>query len=151
TPTADQVGPNAVVVDVEDGQGGGQFQSFGITAVNAAPPNPPPVITSVAPLKATAGQLYQYQVTAVDPDGEQSRFALRAGRTDMTLDPVSGLLRWTPTAAEVGNQVIAVSATDPAGGTAFQQFTVAVAAANRPPAINSSPVTTVPAGLTYRY
>jgi putative Ig domain-containing protein/fibronectin type III domain protein len=44
-------------------------------------------------------------------------YALLSGEPGMTLDPVSGLLQWTPTAADVGAHTISVEATNSAGSS----------------------------------
>ncbi len=69
----------------------------------------------------------------------------------MTIDPDSGLVQWTPTAGQLGSHTVTVSATDPAGQTARQSFTLTVRAANRAPTITSTPALTITAGLGYRY
>jgi hypothetical protein len=68
----------------------------------------------------------------------------------MTIDPVSGLIQWTPTLAQVGIHTITVAAIDPLrGGT--QTFDIGVSDGSNPPTITSSPVQVVTAGLPYRY
>jgi RHS repeat-associated protein len=150
TPGTADVGSTTVTLRVDDGQGGVAKQTYTLVA-GAVAPNPPPVITSAAPLQATAGQTYRYTVEASDPDGDPLHFALRSFPAGMTIDAPSGFLQWTPTAAQVGANGVSVAALDPADGAGRQDFTIAVIAADQPPAITSSPVTTVTAGLVYHY
>src|SRR5207244_7843559 len=56
-PTAAQFGSNAVTVQVSDGRGGTNAQSFTINVVDQVIDHPP-VITSTPPLNAIVGQLY---------------------------------------------------------------------------------------------
>jgi RHS repeat-associated protein len=150
TPGTADVGSTTVTLQVDDGQGGIATQTYTLV-VGAVAPNPPPVITSAAPLQATVGQVYQYMVQASDPDGDPLHFALPSSPAGMTIDAASGLVQWTPTASQVGANVVSVAAVDPPGGVGQQNFTIAVIAADQPPTITSSPVTTVTAGLAYHY
>ncbi len=150
TPTSAQVGNQAVTVVADDGFGGTATQSYTVV-VAAQAANRPPVITSAPPLAAAVGQPYPYQAAATDPDGDAVLFTLRQAPAGMTIDPATGVIAWTPTAAQAGPQAVTVAAVDPAGNAGTQSFTVAVAAANRAPTISSSPVQTVAAGLPYRY
>src|SRR5262249_15500841 len=102
TPAADQLGSQLVSLQVSDSQGGIATQSYTIL-VTATPPNQPPTITSTAPTLATAGVLYSYDVAATDPEGDALQFALQTSPAGMTIDPGSGLIRWTPATAQVGN------------------------------------------------
>src|SRR5262249_43244053 len=67
TPTADQVGSQAVVVRVLDRRGGFATQSFAVT-VRAV--NVPPAITSTPPTQAAVGAGYSYAVRATDPEND---------------------------------------------------------------------------------
>ena len=44
----------------------------------------------------------------------------------MTINASTGRIEWTPTAAQLGGQVVSVVVTDPAGAKATQTFTVLV-------------------------
>ncbi len=121
--------------------------------VSATPPDPPPIITSQAPLQATVGLSYQYAVQANDPapDGQAVQFALGPAPAGMTIS-ATGMIQWTPTAQQAGPQTVEVEAIDPdSGRIGSQQFTVSVARVNLPPQITSTPLTTITAGLTYHY
>jgi RHS repeat-associated protein len=148
-PAAGQLGSNAVTLQVDDRQGGIATQSYTVV-VSQTPPNPPPVITSTPPLQAAAGALYQYAVQAQDPDGDAIHFALRHAPAGMTIS-ASGLVQWTPTLAELGTNSVGISAIDPAGGAANQDFTITVIRVNHPPVINSQPQLTTTASLVYHY
>ena len=98
---------------------------------------------------ATVGAAYEYQVTATDPQDETLTYAIQAGPSGMTIDPNSGLLRWTP--AQVGQAPVTVAATDTDGAVATQSYTLTVKGPNHPPTISSQAGTSVTAGLTYHY
>jgi RHS repeat-associated protein len=149
TPDMTEVGPQNVAVQVDDGQGGVATQTYQVV-VAAQAPNQSPAITSVPVQQATVGQLYQYQVVAADPDGDPVTYALSSGPAGMKIDPATGLVQWTPTAAQVGPNVVTLAAVDPADARGMEQFTV-VAQVNLAPQITSTPVTAVTAGLGYEY
>jgi len=100
--------------------------------MNRTPPNRPPVITSTAPLNATAGIQFEYRLTASDPDGDPLAYALPSRPEGMVLGPVlpgnTGIrILWTPTKAQGGPRTATVAVTDGRGGRAEQSFTVQVA------------------------
>jgi RHS repeat-associated protein len=149
-PAADQAGAQSVSVQVDDGQGGVATQSFTVV-VSAGAAVAPPSITSTPPAPATVGLAYTYNVTATSPSGSALTFSLPTAPAGMTIDSSSGRVSWTPTADEKGSQTVAVEAADPSGAGAIQQFTLPVLGVPQPPKITSAPVTSVAAGLTYRY
>lgn len=113
--------------------------------------NQSPVITSTPILTATVGQLYIYDVDATDPDaGDTLTFALLTAPTGMTIDAVTGLIQWTPTAAQVGSHSIVVRGQDTGGLFVTQDFITTVTI-NHPPVITSAPVMAGIPGALYRY
>jgi hypothetical protein len=129
------------------GGGGG-----GETPAQPSPPaNRAPQITSAAVTTAVVGRAYAYALKASDPDGDSLTYSLARAPAGMAIEPTSGVISWTPAGAQAGNQPISVRVADPAGAAATQEFSVAVQAANRQPAINSSPVTAAVVGAAYRY
>ncbi len=149
TPTANQIGTFQVVVRLVDGQGAFSTQTFSVVVRGV---NLPPALVSSPPTQGFVGQDYFYAVRAGDPDGDAVTFALTTGPAGMTIDPTTGLIAWTPSAAQTGPNGVAVLVTDGQGGTATQTFTVVVAApVNYPPTITTAPPTTASADLAYRY
>ena len=98
-----------------------------------APSGNAPVITSIPVTSATQGQVYQYPVTATDPDGDTLSFSLTAAPAGMSIDATTGLIAWTPGNAQVGSNSVELKVTDPGGLYTTQSFTVAVANVNDPP------------------
>ena len=52
---------------------------------------------------------YEYQVDAIDPDNDDLTYSLVTGPSGMTINPVSGLVEWTPTDSALqfdGNDVV---------------------------------------------
>ncbi|MCW5319220.1 hypothetical protein GTQ43_38205 [Nostoc sp. KVJ3] len=71
----------------------------------------------------------------------------------MTVDPQSGLIQWTPTSNQLGQQDITVAVNDGLGGIATQNYTIQVSAtlSNFAPIINSTPVYLAAVGSAYQY
>jgi len=75
-------------------------------------PNNPPAITPIPDATITAGETFTYPVEAADPDeGDTLIFSLTTDpSTDMTINPVSGVINWIPTAT--GSFEVTVGASD---------------------------------------
>ncbi len=145
TPTADQVGAQAVTIEARDGRGGNTPQQFSVTVNAAEPTNTPPVITSTAPTTATVGQPYAYTATATDADNDPVTFFLVSGPTGFAIAP-GGAVAWTPTANQVGAQTVTIEARDGRGGNTPQSFLVTVGEqppTNAAPTVTAGPAQTV--------
>jgi RHS repeat-associated protein len=150
-PSNDQLGMHSVTLRAFDPLGASTVQSFSINTMCA---NTPPLITSTPLTQAFVGDPYFYAVRAVDPDGDPLEFSLVSGPAGLTISS-AGLIRWTPSAIDEGQQrSVAVRADDGQGGFVIQQYQIAVAPAtsqNRPPVITSTPEFSVTVGDTYDY
>jgi len=146
-PNATQLGPNAVAVRVTDGRGGEAMQSFAVTVAQA---NRPPTITTAAPTSATTGAAYTYDVDATDPDGDTLSYALTTAPTGMTMEASSGLIAWTPTAAQAGSSTLTIVVRDGRGGEASQTASIQTSA-NQAPRIDSLPPRPVAQETSYVY
>jgi len=82
-----------------------------------------PIIVSTPLTEVTAGQLYSYEVEAVG--NPVPTYTLVGGPNGMTIDPVSGLISWTPAFAQAGNHNVEVEASN-SEGTGTQSFTIVV-------------------------
>jgi RHS repeat-associated protein len=162
-----QVGSHRVVVRVSDNKGGIDLQTFDVIVQQG---NSAPIITSVLPVqKPQVGKEFQYRVTAQDLDGDTLSYSLFSNPYQpigVSIDPQTGVLKWTPTAAQLGGvsvygdfkelvapwQVI-VKVTDGKGGEAYQSLDLIVDAVkvNAAPVINSVPRKTMQLGSTYYY
>ena len=143
TPTTEQKGNHQVALTVSDGRGGTASQGFTVVA-DIAPPNRPPVFTSVPTLDAEVGEVYTYQASAADADGDTLAYSLSGTvLAGMQIDPASGQINWTPSVAQRDDQTVSITVTDGNGGTATQTYLVCVKnSRNRAPVIVSEPVTT---------
>jgi RHS repeat-associated protein len=150
TPTASQMGANAVEVKVDDGRGAAVIQSFTVTVQNQSV-NRPPNITSNPPAGATVGRSVAYDVVAIDPDGDPLAFSLDVFPAGMSINQSAGTIRWTPTADQLGARSVVVRVIDGQGGFATQSFTITVRAVNTPPNVTSTPPTFASIGNQYSY
>ena len=150
TPTAGQLGDNAVTVNVTDGRGGTDQRTFNI-AVTSAFANSAPAITTTPPSFTPVNRLFAYDLVASDANSDPVAFELVNAPLGMSLDSVRGTLRWTPAADQLGSTTITIRAFDPYGGEAVQSFVLTVRGANGPPAITSVPPTDSAVGIAYLY
>ncbi len=91
------------------------------------PAGAPPQILSQPDTTATVGFPYRYHVLAFDPDvGDVLNYALSSAPAGMTIDPDSGVIAWTPGAADVGDHAIGVTVSDTLGFSDFQAYTLTV-------------------------
>jgi N-acetylneuraminic acid mutarotase len=112
------------------------------------PINHPPVITSLPPFKVTAGNLYQYNITAIDEDFNILQYSLVNEPHNMSIDSTSGRLRWQTTLSDAGNHSVTVLVTDTAGATDNQAFTVSVLEPIIPPPEKPRCAITSPANIS---
>lgn len=110
----------------------------------------PPHFTSDPPLDAIVGVTYTYDSNATDPDNDPLTYYLTYKVDDMTIDPTSGFLSWTPSKA--GPQPITIYVTDSITTPASQTFTVNVTPRqNFAPNFTSKPSVQAIVGQTYVY
>jgi large repetitive protein len=103
------------------------------------PLNERPVFDSEPMTAATAGQVYSYDADAHDPDGPAVFFLLAAGPAGMTVDPLSGVFDWLPTANSPARAAVVLHAYDVRGGRAEQAFDIEVTGGNRAPVVGDLP------------
>ncbi len=150
TPTANQMGSHAVSLSVSDGQGGTATHAFTLS-VDSQLLNEAPRITSNPVLAASTEFGYSYDVVAKDSDHDPARFSLDSAPRGMSIDPVSGSIRWKPTEQQFGEHEVIVVASDPVGAQSSQRFLVNVRCGNQSPGIVSTPTTRAIAERSYRY
>ncbi len=133
--TTQEIGNHTVTVRVEDGRGGFDEQSFSIFV------DAPPQITSVPVTQATVDVPYSYDVEATDPNpADVLTFSLGTAPETMTIDENSGLIQWTPTSDQAGDNPVTVRVTDAGGLFHEQSFSIAVNAPPPTPTPTNTPV-----------
>ena len=105
----------------------GQLESDPATVfVSIRPRNSAPEILSSPDTTATVGFPYLYHVRAFDADpGDELTFSIDSA-PGMLIDPSTGLIRWQPTADQVGQHFVTVRVQDRQGFMALQPFSVEV-------------------------
>ncbi|MFC1713066.1 putative Ig domain-containing protein [Candidatus Poribacteria bacterium] len=149
TPSSIQAGAHPVTVEVTNEYGGSDTQSFTIDVAEAI--NNAPVITSTPRTVGMEDFLYQYQMEATDADSDPLTFSLITSPEGMTIDADTGLVQWTSTSAQNGDNDVTVQVSDGRDGVDTQSFTINIAKTNDPPVITSTPVTTGTENVLYSY
>lgn len=132
--------PHDVHILVSDGRDAPVEQSFAIEIVTQRA-NQPPQVVSTPPVGAAVGQVYAYDLVASDPDGGTLTYELTKSPPGMSIDAVTGELRWRPRSEQAGEVDVDVRVFDTQGGSASQQFLLQVKASNSPPQFNRDPLT----------
>ncbi|MEL7499509.1 MAG: putative Ig domain-containing protein [Planctomycetota bacterium] len=89
----DQVGTHEVTIAADDGRGGVATQSFQIE-VEPARENSSPLIATTPATQIGAGELFEYQASAIDTDNHTVRYRLLEAPAGATIDPITGLVQW---------------------------------------------------------
>ncbi|MGH8285338.1 MAG: putative Ig domain-containing protein, partial [Steroidobacteraceae bacterium] len=129
-----------------------------VPIAEATLPNSPPVLSGAPVTTADVGQLYVYQPTATDPDGDQITFTIVNQPQWTTFNSVNGELRGTPSDADAGDTAeIQITATDGRSSSPSITFKITVRPRNQPPpppqntppTISGSPSLSVVTGQAY--
>ncbi|MEK7192151.1 MAG: putative Ig domain-containing protein [Patescibacteria group bacterium] len=111
TPNSNQLGSHVITFRVADSY---YTVDNGVTiavisnAINRAPS----FVNFNPPAKGKVGQPYSYDLSAVDPDNDPITFGLISGPIGMSVNPVSGLIQWTPSALQANYSYALVSVSD---------------------------------------
>jgi predicted outer membrane repeat protein len=136
-PTAADLGAITVRVTASDGKGGTIFDDFILTVVS----NPPPTLTNAIPDRnATVAVPFSFTFAAnsfTDPDGETLTYTatLSGGGALpawLSFNPATRTFSGTPAAGDLGTITVRVTAADPHGGTAFDDFDIIVSNSELP-------------------
>ena len=106
TPTV--AGSEEVIITVSDGTDS-ITQSFTVTVTES---NHAPVITSTAIMTVIVNTTYTYTVTATDADGDTLTYFLTTSPTGMTINSTTGVITWTPTSGQVGDNSVSLEVSD---------------------------------------
>lgn len=119
-----------IEVIVEDPEGRADTQEFTLTISNV---NRAPVITSAPVLNGAEGTIYQYILSANDPDGDALLYSLTSGPLGMGMDPNSGVVSWVPNFDQSGDHAVTIEVFDSAGLRASQSFMLSIKNTNAAP------------------
>jgi hypothetical protein len=87
--------------------------------------NSAPVIESNAVTTAKEGALYTYEIEATDPEGDELEFTLLIHPTGMIINSSTGVISWTPTEEQIGENEVEIEVSDLYRSTP-QLFTITV-------------------------
>ncbi|UCG62924.1 MAG: putative Ig domain-containing protein [Candidatus Zixiibacteriota bacterium] len=137
--TPDDVGDFDVTINASN-TWGDDYQPYTISVSGIAPS-----FTTSPPLTGVSGELYVYDA---DADGYPvPSYSLVTFPAGMTVDPITGLIQWTPPSD--GDYDVVLEATNSAGTTP-QNFTISVLPAEAP-VITSTPILTGTYNQLYTY
>ena len=124
TPNADYAGSDSFRYRAFDGV---DFSEPTTVSLTILPENDRPTIVSTPAAAATVGNLYRYDPQVNDPDaGDRLTFSLVTAPAGMTIETTTGVITWTPAAAQLGPRSAILRVIDAAGLFAEQSFTVTV-------------------------
>ncbi|MEM9529789.1 MAG: putative Ig domain-containing protein [Pseudomonadota bacterium] len=124
-------------VSVSDGRGGSAGATFSWVVEEPPPVNQPPVLINPGPQQAVEGDLIQLQLQASDPDDDPLTFAASGLPAGVTLNPTSGFMSGTLTAAGSGSATVVVD--DGQGGTDVETFSWEIALPPNTPPVLANP------------
>jgi len=84
-----------------------------------------PVIESTPVTTAKEGAVYTYDVEATDPNEDTLTYSLTTYPTGMNINSTTGVITWTPTEDQVGENEVEVEVSD-GSKSATQSFTITV-------------------------
>lgn len=154
TPLNGVLNSGDVILSVSDGGEDAALPGSEIVTINVTPVNDMPVITSSPNTFAYIDQAYAYTLTATNEEAGQKLIMSAPSKPDwLSIDPVSGLLSGTPSAADEGDHPVVLRVTDDGVPATFteQSFTIQVTTVNYAPSFTSIPVTTVNEDSPYQY
>jgi len=137
-PTNGAVGDNSITVTVQDRAGEQIQDTFTLTVVNTN--DRPTVDTPIPDTPATEGSAFTLDLKPFFKDidvGDTLTYSATSLPDGLSIDSATGIISGTPTNAAVGDRPVTVTATDTAGRSVSDIFTIAVANTNDPPTVTS--------------
>ncbi len=136
----------------------GSQQSDPTPALNVTFDNTPPALLTNTglPTAISAGQLMSVDLSHPEEGAGGLQYTIVDAPTGMTINPSTGLLQWTPTAAQIGPHEFTVRLTDLAGNVRNQNFALNVTEQAkvgielRLVDVNNSPITSTPLNSSFK-
>jgi hypothetical protein len=159
TPAAGHVGQSQdITIVVTDGREERAIGPFRITVAAASggvppAPNRPPKVMGTPETVADVAVAYSFQPTATDDDGDVISYSISNRPSWTTFSTTTGLLKGTPTTANVGDYSnIVISASDGHTTTSLASFAIKVRGPkNQSPTISGAPTKTVQVAQAYSF
>jgi len=162
TPSSDKIRPEeysyTVVVDDNDlaADGETKLTDVKVRVVNRLTNEVPQITSTFSDLNILGDGSLSYPATATDKDNDPTTWSLVSGPEGASIDPATGVFKWTPSEGDAGKSFEAViQASDPFNASSQQgiSWTASVlgAAGNNPPEIYSTPPQPGKSGEVYYY
>jgi hypothetical protein len=128
TPASNHIGTTSnIVISVSDGTASVSLPAFSIQVQAAPQSNLPPVISGTPPTSVNAGQAYNFQPSASDPNGTTLSFSISNKPAWATFNSSTGRLYGTPGTADIGTYAgIIISVSDGTTSVSLTAFTIGV-------------------------
>ena len=139
TPSESQDGTHTITIQVEDGNGGIDFETITVTVIEV---NADPVLASVGSRSVDELASLAFTATATDGDviggtADTLEFSLGAGApTGASINQNTGAFSWTPSESQDGTHAITIQVEDGNGGSDSEAVTVTVSEVNEDPVLN---------------
>ncbi|MGD9723617.1 MAG: putative Ig domain-containing protein [Pirellulales bacterium] len=157
SPTAVGTSPYTVQVEVTDPSGAKSIQTFDLVlTTDTSYSNTAPLITTEPVFRAVAGQPYEYDVDATDPDPGPGGLVYTLDAASlargMTINSSDGVIGWPSPTANTQPYMVTVSVRDNGGtGLGMAQTYTLLVRSNTAPTVTSVPLSSIVAGQLYRY
>ena len=149
TPSQAELGDHTVALQVEDGDGEIDTQSFTLNVKNT---NDAPTIDGTPDVTVDEGSQYSFVPTAEDIDGDVLSFSIENKPDWVTFDSATGELSGTPDNEDVGTtENIIISASDGTATAVLDGFNLEVINVNNTPEIVSINLTNTDPSFLYNY
>ena len=138
-----------ITISVSDGKLSASLAPFTITISGGNPP----VIGGVAPAGVTEGELYVFEPSVSDPDGDALKFGIANKPAWASFSNSTGLLSGIPPVGSAGTYSnVSIAVSDGTNSATLPQFDITVKSkGNSAPAIWGVPATAVDAGQSYSF
>lgn len=114
--------------------------------------NTAPTISGTPAKSVLAGDIYVFQATAFDREGDLLKFTIKNKPSWATFNSLTGTLTGAPGRNQAGTySSITIAVTDGRKSAALPSFSILVDASNRAPLLTGSPVTNAMAGQPYAF
>jgi hypothetical protein len=112
------------------------------------PENRAPIFVNFPPTSAVVARAYRHTAIAQDPEDQPVSYALGEGPFEMSIDPASGEIDWTPTTSDIGVHNVTLIARDDRRARRVTIFHQVRPSGKPPTAVHVRPITEIlPGGV----